>query len=68
MFLLTAFVFGFGMASTILIAQAFGRRDVEGARRVLGTAMGTFSLVAIAMSAIGYLLAPPYFPLKVGIR
>src|SRR3954452_10060504 len=33
MFLLMAFVFGFGMASTILIGQAFGRRDVEGARR-----------------------------------
>jgi len=58
MFLLLAFVFGFGMAVTILIGQAFGRRDIDGARRVLGTAMGTFSLVAIAMSAIGYLLAP----------
>src|SRR5919107_4801433 len=32
MFLLISFVFGFGMAATILIGQAFGRRDVEGAR------------------------------------
>ena len=40
MFLLTAFVFGFGMASTILIGQAWGRKDVDGARRVFGTAAG----------------------------
>ena len=43
MFLLTAFVFGFGMASTILIGQAWGRKDVDGARRVFGTAMGGFA-------------------------
>ena len=35
MFLLTAFVFGFGMASTILIGQAWGRKDVDEARRDL---------------------------------
>src|SRR2546430_7940666 len=29
MFLLTAFVFGFGMASTILIGQAWGRKDID---------------------------------------
>ena len=39
MFLLTAFVFGFGMASTILIGQAFGRRDIETARTIAGTTM-----------------------------
>ena len=58
MFLMLAFVFGFGMASTILIGQAFGRRDVEGARRVIGTAFTAFATVAIIMSAIGYLFAP----------
>src|SRR5438874_13701353 len=40
MFLLMSFVFGFGMASTVLIGQAFGRRDIDGARRVVGTAIG----------------------------
>ena len=45
MFLLTAFVFGFGMASTILIGQAWGRKDVDEARRVFGTAGGSFLLV-----------------------
>ena len=47
MFLLMAFVFGFGMASTMLIGQALGRKDIDGARRVFGTAIGSFLLVAI---------------------
>src|SRR5437899_5996559 len=50
MFLLTAFVFGFGMASTILIGQAWGRKDVDGARRVLGTATGGFAVIAIGIA------------------
>lgn len=58
MFLLSAFVFGFGMASTILIGQAWGRKDVDGARRIFGTAMGSFLLVSIAIAAAGYVLAP----------
>ncbi|MDP9163361.1 MAG: MATE family efflux transporter [Pseudomonadota bacterium] len=57
MFLMLAFVFGFGMAATILIGQAFGRRDVDGARRVLGTAFGAFALLSILLSALGYLFA-----------
>src|SRR5437879_2034500 len=41
MFLLMSFVFGFGMASTILIGQAWGRKDVDGARRIFGPAGGS---------------------------
>jgi putative MATE family efflux protein len=58
MFLLTAFVFGFGMASTILIGQSWGRKDVDEARRVFGTAGGTFALATIIIAIAGYLLAP----------
>jgi putative MATE family efflux protein len=58
MFLLMAFVFGFGMASTILIGQAFGRRDIDGARRVIGTALGAFILVAVAIGVLGWIFAP----------
>src|SRR5438445_8569873 len=58
MFLLTAFVFGFGMASTILIGQAWGRKDVDGARRVFGTATGGFAVIAIGIAIAGYFLAP----------
>src|SRR5215218_10620983 len=56
MFLLTAFVFGFGMASTILIGQAWGRKDVDAARRVFGTAGGGMLLVSIAVAIAGYFL------------
>jgi len=58
MFLLMSFVFGFGMASTILIGQAFGRKDIEQARRVIGTAVGAFSLAAIAIAILGWIFAP----------
>ena len=58
MFLLTAFVFGFGMASTILIGQAWGRKDVDGARRVFGTATGGFAARHRLIAIAGYFLAP----------
>jgi MATE family, multidrug efflux pump len=57
MFLLTAFVFGFGMASTILIGQSWGRKDVDGARRVFGTGAGAFLLATIAIAIAGYFLS-----------
>ncbi|AGT09030.1 MATE family efflux transporter [Paracoccus aminophilus] len=58
MFLLTAFIFGFGMAATILIGQAVGRRDIQGAREVVGTAIGAFIPISILISVIGWFLAP----------
>ena len=57
MFLLTAFVFGFGMASTILVGQAWGRRDIDEARRVFGTAAGSFLLITILIAIAGYYLS-----------
>jgi len=58
MFLLTAFVFGFGMASTILIGQSFGRRDIETARAITGTTLGAFIPVSIIVAIVGWFLAP----------
>jgi len=58
MFLLTAFVFGFGMAATILVGQAWGRKDVDQARRVFGTAGGSFLLVTIIIAIVGWFLSP----------
>ena len=58
MFLLIAAVFGFGMATTILIGQAMGRRDIDAVRRVLGTALGLFEGLAIGTVAVGWLAAP----------
>ena len=58
MFLLMAFVFGFGMASTVLVGQAFGRKDVDGARRVIGTAIGSFVFVAALIAILGWVFSP----------
>jgi putative MATE family efflux protein len=58
MFLLMAFVFGFGMAATVLIGQAMGRRDLDGARQVIGTAIGGFLPFAAAIAVVGWLGAP----------
>ena len=54
MFLVMAFVFGFGMAATVLVGQAFGRRDVDAARRAVGTAIGGFLPVAVSIAVIGW--------------
>lgn len=52
LFLLLGAVFGVGMAATILVAQAIGRADLPGARRVIGTSatvfLGASVLVALA--------------------
>lgn len=58
MFLASAFTFGFSMASSILIAQAFGRRDIDTARRSFGTAVGFFSLLAIVVAVAGWFFSP----------
>jgi len=58
MFLLMSFVFGFGMAATVLIGQAFGKRDLDRARRVVGTTFGFFLIVSALIAAAGWLYAP----------
>ncbi|WP_412066866.1 MATE family efflux transporter [Rhizobium sp. SYY.PMSO] len=58
MFLLTAFVFGFGMAATILVGQSFGRHDIATARIVTGTTVGAFVPLSIVIAIIGWFLAP----------
>jgi putative MATE family efflux protein len=58
MFLMFGAVFGFGMASTVLIGQAIGRRDVESARRAFGAAVGLVFGGALVIAVGGYLLAP----------
>jgi putative MATE family efflux protein len=58
MFLTFGAVFGFGMAATILVGQSFGRRDLEGARRAFGTAIGLVLGGSIVVAALGYVFAP----------
>ena len=58
MFLLMAFVFGFGMSATVMIGQAVGRRNMDEARRVIGTALGGFLPLALAIAVGGWFGAP----------
>ncbi len=58
MFLLFALVFGFGMAATVRIGQAWGRQDVLAARRTLGTALGLMAGISLATTLFGMLFAP----------
>jgi putative MATE family efflux protein len=58
MFLMFSTLFGFSMATTILIGQNMGRRDIEGVRRVLGTAVGLFGLAGLVVAVSGWLFAP----------
>lgn len=58
MFLMFAAVFGFGMASTILIGQSVGRRDIEGARRAFGASIGLVGSASIVIGTLGWIFAP----------
>ncbi|QJQ33361.1 MATE family efflux transporter [Sphingomonas lacunae] len=58
MFLIFASVFGIGMASTVLIGQAMGRRDIDAARRAFGTATGFSLILSVVAGAGGWFAAP----------
>ncbi len=58
MFLMFSTLFGFSMATTILIGQHMGRRDIESVRRVLGTALTMFAIAGVVMAALGWIFAP----------
>ncbi|HYZ48337.1 MAG TPA: MATE family efflux transporter [Sphingomonas sp.] len=58
MFLMNAFVFGFGMAATVLIGQSYGRRDIASARRAMGTALGAFVPMTVVIAVLGWIFAP----------
>ena len=58
MFLMFSAVFGFGMAATILVGQSWGRRDVDAARRAVGSAIGLVLAASIVVGALGWVLAP----------
>ena len=53
MFLLFALIFGFGMAATVRIGQAWGGHDVIAARRVMGTALGLTGAITLMTTVAG---------------
>ncbi len=58
MFLVSSAAFGFGMAGTVKIGQRFGARNLDGARRTFGTAIGFSFLLTLAVAVIGWIGAP----------
>jgi putative MATE family efflux protein len=57
MFLLFAVMFGFSMASTIMVAQCMGAKNVAEAKRVVGTSAVFFLGLSLTMSLTGFALA-----------
>lgn len=58
LFFLLGAVFGVGMAATILIGQAIGAKNIDQAKRVVGSSACFFGLIALAASAVGFFVAP----------
>lgn len=58
MFMMFSLVFGFGMASTIVIGQCMGRRDIAGMRQGVGSGMALFILLGVTLAIMGWLMAP----------
>lgn len=67
-FMIFSALFGFAMAAMILIGQHMGRKDIDGARRVMGAAAGLLIGLSFVMVAVGvgltdkllYLLGTPH--------
>lgn len=58
MFLMFSAVFGLAMAATILVGQAMGRRDVDLARRTLGSAIGLIAILGTLVAVVGAIWSP----------
>ena len=57
MFLLFGVMFGFSMASTIMVGQCIGAKNIAEAKRVVGTAAVFFLGLSMLMSLAGFALA-----------
>lgn len=58
MFLMFGAVFGFGMASTVLVGQAIGQRDVDRARKAFGSALGLVVGGSVLIALAGWMFSP----------
>ena len=55
LFLLLGTVFGVGMAATIVVGQAMGRRDLDLAKRAVGSSVAFFTLISVVFAGCGWL-------------
>ena len=58
MFLMFSTLFGFSIATAILIAQNLGRGNIEGVRWTMGSSLGMFSLAGVVTAIVGWVFAP----------
>jgi len=58
LFFLLGVVFGISMANTIMIGQAVGGRDIDEARRVVGTSTTFFVAMSVLAAAFGFVFTP----------
>lgn len=55
LFLLLGTVFGIGMAATIVVGQAMGRRDLDLAKRTVGSSVAFFTGISVLFAVGGWL-------------
>lgn len=58
LFFLLGIVFGLSMANTILVGQSMGARNLDQARRVVGTSSVFFCSLSVLMAIIGFIFTP----------
>ncbi|MCA3570705.1 MAG: MATE family efflux transporter [Bradyrhizobium sp.] len=58
LFFLLGVVFGVGMAATILVGQSVGARNIDRAKRVIGTTATFFVVASLIIAGLGYAFTP----------
>lgn len=58
MFLVFAALFGFGMAATVKVGQAFGAGETDAARRTFGSAIGLCIGLSLIVTPLGWYYTP----------
>jgi putative MATE family efflux protein len=58
LFLLIGVMFGISLATTILVAQSVGAKNLDQAKRVVGTSATFFAAASTLMAIVGILIAP----------
>ena len=59
MFMLSGVIFGFSMATTVMVAQCTGAGNLSEARRVVATSALFFVALAVSLALLGWVLTEP---------
>ncbi len=59
LFFLIGAVFGIGMAGTILVGQSIGAKNIDQAKRTIGTSLVFFIVLSVAIAVLGLYLSEP---------